>query len=81
MANWRSDLPPEDFEIFANCVAKYVGRKITMDMLALSNSCVMCEHFKNDTETCGLNNLRPPARVIAFGCERFERIGYGTSST
>lgn len=74
MANWRADLPPEDFEIFAHKVAKYLAGKITMDMLALSNSCVMCKHFNADRETCALNNLRPPARIIAFGCELFERF-------
>ncbi len=35
-------------------------------------SCINCLHFKRQAELCGLNNLRPPAAVIAFGCERFD---------
>lgn len=73
--NWRADLDPADFEIFAHSVAKYLGRKITMDMLALSKPCVLCSHFKLDTEVCGLNGMRPPARIMAFGCEMFKRYG------
>lgn len=72
--NWRTDLDPADFEIFAHRVAKYLGRKITMDMLALSKPCVMCKNWRADSETCGLNGQRPPANVIAFGCELFERF-------
>jgi hypothetical protein len=71
--NWKTDLDPADFEIFANTVAKYLGRKITMDMIALQRTCVVCKHWRGDREQCGLNGLRPPARIIAFGCELFER--------
>lgn len=76
MHDWR-DIPPEDFEVMANAIAKYLSRKITYDMLGLSKSCVLCEHFNKDRELCGLNGLRPPANIIAFGCELFERIGHG----
>ncbi len=73
MTEWR-DLPPEDFEIMAHTIAKYLGRKITMDMLGLSKSCVLCKNFNKDAETCGLNGKRPPANIIAFGCELYERF-------
>ena len=34
--------------------------------------CPNCMLFAAFKETCTLNNLRPPAPIIAFGCERYE---------
>jgi hypothetical protein len=35
-------------------------------------TCVTCIQFDGDTETCRLTeNMRPPAKVIAYGCDRF----------
>lgn len=32
-------------------------------------SCITCNHFTESTELCSAyGNMRPPARVIAFGC-------------
>lgn len=35
-------------------------------------SCVACTKFDEPSETCTLYQQRPPARVIAMGCESFE---------
>lgn len=35
-------------------------------------TCVHCIHFDMHSEQCGMAGQRPPARVIAFGCELFE---------
>jgi hypothetical protein len=40
----------------------------------LHASCLSCDHFREDNENCQLANVRPPARVIAFGCESWENI-------
>lgn len=35
------------------------------------NSCLICEHFQ-ENEICKMFNVRPPARIIVFGCEKFK---------
>jgi len=38
-------------------------------------SCINCEHFDElNGEICKLAKARPPARVIAYACERWEDI-------
>jgi hypothetical protein len=39
----------------------------------LYRSCVTCNHFDEATEGCALaDGTRPPARVIAMGCGKYE---------
>lgn len=37
----------------------------------LFQSCIVCEHF-GENEICKAYNVRPPARIIVFGCKNFE---------
>lgn len=37
----------------------------------LFQSCLVCEHF-GENEICKQFNMRPPARIIVFGCIKFE---------
>lgn len=37
----------------------------------LNKSCVNCDHFNTSQELCGLVDERPPAKVIAQGCEQW----------
>jgi hypothetical protein len=39
-----------------------------------AKTCVECLYFDEPSETCQFNqsNMRPPARIIAFGCDVFE---------
>lgn len=34
-------------------------------------NCVNCDNFDESTEVCSLVNQRPPAKIIARGCERW----------
>lgn len=34
-------------------------------------TCISCNSFDESTETCKMFEQRPPARIIAFGCEHF----------
>lgn len=37
-------------------------------------SCITCDNFEEETETCKKFNARPPARIIAIGCGDYENI-------
>lgn len=38
----------------------------------LYRSCLTCQHFTEESEVCGLAGERPPARVIAMGCGKYQ---------
>lgn len=35
-------------------------------------TCIKCDNFDEKNELCKLYNARPPARIIAFGCEQYK---------
>lgn len=37
--------------------------------------CINCENFNETLELCKLANQRPPAKVICFGCPKWEFNG------
>ena len=37
-------------------------------------SCMNCFRFNEHVELCNLCNMRPPARIIAYGCPKWEDI-------
>lgn len=37
-------------------------------------SCITCDWFEESSELCKKANARPPARVIAFGCESYDNV-------
>ncbi len=41
----------------------------------LFQSCIVCEHFQ-ENEICKLYNIRPPARIIVFGCKNYEESSH-----
>lgn len=53
-------------------VADFLETYLLRALEEYSKSCLSCENFNDEKELCNLNYQRPPARVIAFGCECFE---------
>lgn len=51
-----------------------VGETIANVLKIAAKCCPNCEHFERGKEVCGLNRKRPPANVIAFGCECFREV-------
>lgn len=37
-------------------------------------TCIICRNFNENKEECKLFNAKPPARVIAFGCDKFDDL-------
>ena len=35
------------------------------------STCLNCHYWQAEKELCGKFNARPPAKIIAFGCEKF----------
>ena len=40
----------------------------------LMRSCLTCQHFDETRELCKPAQMRPPARVIANGCPKYDDI-------
>lgn len=55
-----------------NYFAKEVAEHVRQELARACQSCLTCNHFVETTEKCMLNQLRPPAKIIAFGCECYE---------
>lgn len=48
-----------------------------LDKCKFVKSCISCDHFREDIEVCNKTlpvAMRPPARVIAFGCPAWENL-------
>jgi hypothetical protein len=48
------------------------GRSLALAIEAARHTCIRCVHFTEATEICALAQRRPPAKVIALGCPKFD---------
>jgi len=58
-------------EIFNN-IARHLGEVVKTELEACTRSCLTCDRFDEPNEICNKYGGRPPARVIAFGCDGYE---------
>lgn len=58
-------------EIDETCkgVVRYLVPEIDRVLRACMTTCLNCSHFDEPREICNKAHKRPPARVIACGCE------------
>jgi len=61
-----------DRQVMFKSLADLIQPAIIDALEKATKSCVTCDNFDQAGEKCKLNNLRPPARIIAFGCECFQ---------
>ena len=54
---------------FGNLFEKTLRNHMMREGDGMTPSCISCEHFTESTEECAAaQGQRPPARIIAFGC-------------
>jgi hypothetical protein len=52
-------------------IAEELGRVMRRHLDEGTKCCINCEHWRA-TELCVLAGKRPPAHIIAFGCEQYQ---------
>lgn len=57
-------------------IAGEVAKRVAETIRASVPTCVQCSHWHEKDELCGLWLARPPAKVIAFGCEKYEHMPF-----
>ena len=50
-----------------------LGHILKTDIFPFQN-CLSCVNFNETKELCKKWNAKPPARVIAFGCDQYEDV-------
>ena len=57
---------------FAASINKLITMSSLPDWQCPIENCITCNNFDEQYEICKLVNVRPPARVIAFGCDSYD---------
>ena len=53
-------------------LATDLAKRIRDHLMQSMQTCIRCSHFDDKPEVCRLANARPPARIIALGCEKYD---------
>lgn len=62
----------KEIDAMAGQIAKYMGEELRR----IVPCCPNCLHWNNESETCTLYLAKPPAKVIAFGCVKFDDMPF-----
>ena len=54
-----------------NDIANELGHVVSEHLDRCTKTCLNCDNFREKQELCVLVGKRPPARIIAFGCEAY----------
>jgi hypothetical protein len=70
-------LTGEERDATINAIAEELGRVMRRHLDECTKCCPNCEHWVNGPltapiEVCGLADARPPASIIAHGCEKYQ---------
>jgi len=68
----KPTLRPEAKLELSSAAANAVMRVLEMTGNYAYQTCIKCDHFDEPNEICKLYKMRPPAKIIAFGCEKYE---------
>lgn len=55
-------------------MAREIGTVVSEYLDRQTKTCLNCEHFDEPNEICRMVGKRPPARIIAMGCEYHDDI-------
>lgn len=61
-----------DIQIDLQFLMEALEKVVKSEVRSCVTTCMNCQHFSEGVEKCELNFQRPPARIIANGCECWE---------
>lgn len=53
-------------------LAEQIAIRLVEELRNGLQTCITCEHFDEPREICNLAAKRPPAKVIAYGCNAWK---------
>jgi hypothetical protein len=66
-----SERPASRMEII-EALAEIAKQSFADELTKVVRSCLNCDHFDEPSELCKKYGGRPPAKIIAFGCNGYD---------